>query len=184
LYALADDDSSDDMHGDSVFPVKENPDFLTYPSLSFVEIPSTRDSTFVGKMKNYCPQLYNSLSAMECDHLNSILFPDQTIREKKETNKSTNPESGDLVLGGDFSVNSVEAPYRTPSSIPNSLGIVNTVDSLPSYGQPVLNDFVLDHLISDLIPPIVQPTNPIPLPPYLGTLLVLSLDLQGISSIT
>jgi hypothetical protein len=85
----------------------------------------------------------------------------------------------DTVLGGDFSLKSVEASHRTPSILPNSSGIENTDDSLPGYGQPILNDTVLDHMISDLIPPIVQSTNPIPLPSFLGTLPVLSLIHKG-----
>jgi hypothetical protein len=85
---LADDDSSDDMLGDSVSPVEEDPDFLSYPGLSSEDSPLAQDSSFVGKLKNYCPQLYNSLSALERDHLNSILFPDQTIRENIDNDKT------------------------------------------------------------------------------------------------
>jgi len=74
--SLVDDDSSNDILGNTVTPVEEDPNLLVYPALGSKDSPSAHNSSFVGKLKYYCPKLYNSLSAWEREHLNTILFPE------------------------------------------------------------------------------------------------------------
>jgi hypothetical protein len=108
LWLSADDDTVDDLHGDSVTPLEDAQDPMDYPGLCSEESPAALDTTFVGKLKHFCPKLYFSLSAWERDHLNSILFPDQSQRPVLETDKTffTDPEK--TALGGDSSLSPCE----------------------------------------------------------------------------
>jgi hypothetical protein len=54
--SLVEEDSTDEMPGDSVTPLEDAQDPVDYPGLSSEESPVASDHTFVGKLKYYCPQ--------------------------------------------------------------------------------------------------------------------------------
>jgi hypothetical protein len=92
--SLVEEDSSDDMPGDSVTPLEEAQDPVDYPGLSSEDSLVASDHTFIGKLKYYFPKLYFSLTAWEREHLNSILFLEQSLPPVLDKGKTldTKPE--------------------------------------------------------------------------------------------
>jgi hypothetical protein len=116
--SLADEDSMEDTQQAMSHRIDEASDTLDYPGLSSEDNPTTTDSTFVGKLKHYCPNLYFSLSVWERDHLNSILFPDQFLRKGQDLEKSP-LDSENMVMDGERTMSPVGvSPRVSPRTLP------------------------------------------------------------------
>jgi hypothetical protein len=74
--APSEEDPSEDNMVDNYTPLRDQQDLGVYSGLRTEESPEPTDTTFIGKLKLFCPMLYNSLSAWERDHLDSYFLSD------------------------------------------------------------------------------------------------------------
>jgi hypothetical protein len=72
--ALVEEDSSKDTPVDDYSPLMDAQEPGDYSGLRTEESPEPADTTFIGKLKFYCPSLYFSLSSWERDHLDSVFL--------------------------------------------------------------------------------------------------------------
>jgi hypothetical protein len=170
LGSLEEDISSDEALGDTVTQMVEESDTLDYPGLSSEDSPSVQDTTFVGKLKFFFPKLYFSLSSWERDHLNNILFPEQTVGNDLASEKTTltEPVLSDMV--GESIRNPAEVfPIGgDTTSLPSQLGRGDDSVIVSGYSESTVSDSVLDRMLTDLITPLAKASNPLPLTTFVG----------------
>jgi hypothetical protein len=68
------EDSMEEMSKDLYTTGVDTQEAVDYTSARVEESPEQPNTSFVGKLKQYCPSLYFSLSAWERDHLDSTFF--------------------------------------------------------------------------------------------------------------
>jgi len=107
--------------------MEENSDTLDYPGLSSKDSPFAHDTSFVCNLKHFCPKLYFSLSSWEHDHLNTILFPYQSLGKDPASEKTFTAEPKVIVLDGDR--------FLSPVDVPPIGGDTTCLNSQPSTGD-------------------------------------------------
>jgi hypothetical protein len=133
IQGLSEDNgTSDEEFGDTVSRMVDDYGEAETLTLSLEDNSEEKDTSFVGKLKFFCPSIFNSLSLWERELLNKDLAPVTTFGKEFVRGKSSGLVDVDPVLGGlgekppleDFPVAS--APVNLP---------------FPPVQSDVLNDF-------------------------------------------
>jgi hypothetical protein len=131
--------------------------------------------------------LYCTLSAWERDHLDSFYSSETILSEvtvktvahdKVIEDLATIPETV-LVTPDSFldecvpSTTTVDTLDVTNPVLPEIL-LAEGSPLLPGYGEPAASEHSLDRMLSDLVPSYREVTSPVPIPTFLGKVVVVS----------